>query len=155
MPVTVTKIEKSVIADLEKNIQTMLRKKEAFANKKKQYDYEMDILEREVLDLLKQCGMTRYVGKNGEALIIETTQRKWYLDKLEDTLTVRQFKLFCPPTPSGKILTAYRTTIALDGAATRKLDACCDLSTVTSVRVASPEEVEKRAKKPETETVTE
>jgi hypothetical protein len=137
--------------NLETNIRVLNALKVMFEASKNDFERDSAELEREIEDTMIAAELTRYVGKTGEALIIETPRRSWYIDRLEDLLTVRQFKLYCPPTPSSKVLSAYRTSIQLDKDAVRRLDKCCELKLARTVRCSTPEEVEHRAKTPKTE----
>lgn len=118
---------------------------------KKSLKDRLEILESNIEDLMKDLELRRFVGSTGEALIIPSQKREWNEEKLQEVLTTKQWKQYCPPKPDGAALSAYLKSLVHDPANAAKLDDCSKVETTPFVRLAAPKEVKDRVEKPATE----
>lgn len=145
MPETMTPKQRE--AQLRRLIARGVKMERLQAAIKKQYED----LEEKIDSAMKDLNLRRFVGETGEALLVESSKRKWQEELLEAVLTVKQFKLYCPPTADGGALGAYLKSLSNDEALQAKVAACSNVTPTETIRLASAAEVKKRKVQPQTE----
>lgn len=66
---------------------------------------QLDVRREGIKCAMKAAKVTRYATPEGhEALVITRTVRSWLVEKLQDVLDVKRFRLLCPRTPQAKEL---------------------------------------------------
>lgn len=104
-----------------------------------------------------EAKLKRYVSDAGMSHVIVTRQREWFMNKLEDVLTRKEFETYCPHKAAvgalGKLIESLEQADNDEAKALlKKLQRCFEESYATQIALEDPAELKERKEKPTSET---